>query len=118
MPDIRLQTRRFELGGKEYEILINMNVLADLQEQHDGSLAAVLEAGHGLRTALEVLAAMINEANDLAGSPERFTAREIGRILPPSRAAELQPLVAELLHAALAPDESEEDAPESENSKN
>ena len=42
MGDIRLKKHPFEYGGKAYELSANMNVLADLQELHDGNLNAVL----------------------------------------------------------------------------
>ena len=117
--DLRLQSRRFEVGGKEYEILVNMNVLADLQEAHGGSLAEALDAGRGeLHIALEVLAAMLNEAADAAGAKERFTARSLGRILPTARAGEIQTIVAELLHAALAPDDGAQASEDGADSKN
>ena len=69
MGDIRLKTRRFSLGGKEYEICVNMNVLADLQEAHDGSIAAVLNPKAELRTSLEIMAAMLNEACRSSSTP-------------------------------------------------
>ena len=110
MADIRLKTRRFSLGGKEYEICVNMNVLADLQEQHDGSIAAVLNPKAELRTSLEIMAAMLNEASDAAGDPERFTARALGRQIEPSRINEVREIVQELVHAALMSDEPEDAA--------
>lgn len=121
MTDIRLKTRRLTVGGKEYELVCNMNVLADLQEMHDGDLNEALNiTKHGLRTALEAAALMLNEACDISGDPKRFTARELGRILPPTQAAQLQDVTLELITAALSSVTDEEDpAPEEiEESKN
>ena len=122
MADLRLQTRRFELGGKEYEVLLNMNVLADLQEAHGGNFSEILDPKQSFKMALEVLAAMLNEAADAAGEPERYTARGLGRILPIERSAEVRDLVNELLTAALAPYATDDDADDadaaSEDSKN
>ena len=112
MADIRLKTRRFSLGGKEYEICVNMNVLADLQEAHDGSIAAALDPKAELRTSLEIMAAMLNEANDAAGDPERFTARGLGRLIEPARTDELREIVRELVRAALRSAAPEDAAPE------
>ena len=54
MQDIRLKTRRLTVGGKEYELACYMNVLADLQEMHDGDINEALAiTKHGLRTALD-----------------------------------------------------------------
>ena len=121
MQDIRLKTRRLTVGGKEYELVCNMNVLADLQEMHDGDINEALNiTKHGLRTALETAALMLNEANDISGDPKRFTARELGRILPPAKAAQLQDVTLELITAALSSVTEDEDEPadETEESKN
>ena len=120
MQDIRLKTRRLTVGGQEYEICCNMNVVADVQEMHGVTLSDALNVGqHGLRTALEFAAAMINDAADAAGRPERYTPRQLGRILPPGQMDELYEIVSELVGAALASTE-EDEAPqtEGEESKN
>lgn len=111
MSDIRLKTEKFELGGKTYELVCNMNVLADLQEMGGGNIVEVLAPGREMRLTTEGLAAMLNEANDASGDPERFTPRQIGRILPISRLNEARELVISLINAALAPDA---DAPKGE----
>lgn len=106
--DIRLKTRRFTLGGKTYDLAVNMNVLADLQEMHGGSILEALDKRHEMRTAIETLAAMINDANDASGSAERVTPRQVGRMLTVDDLNELRGIVGEMLSAALARDEAAE----------
>ena len=97
MNDIRLREAPFELDGKSYTLRCNMNVLADVQEAYGGNLAPALSTRGTLRSALEFLAAMLNEDADLRGlfepgvtpegypcAPElekRFTAKMLGRKL-------------------------------------
>lgn len=110
MTDIRLKTRRLNVGGRDYEITCNMNVLADLQEAHGGSIAEALDvSGRGVRAALEIAAAMLNDAADAQGLPERFTDRSLGRLIPPARIGELSDIVTELVSAALADPEPDPD---------
>ena len=61
MGDIRLKKHPFEYGGKAYELSVNMNVLADLQELHDGDLNAVLLKGRTMKTVFEIAAAAMND---------------------------------------------------------
>lgn len=97
MSDLRLREIPFELDGVSYTLRCNMNVLADVQEAYDGNLAPALSTRGTLRSALEFLAAMLNEDADQRGlfepgvtpegnpcAPEldkRFTARQLGRKL-------------------------------------
>lgn len=100
MEDIRLKTAEFELGGKIYKLCCNNNVLADVQAAF-GSLGEALSSGHGLRTSLVCLAAMLNEYCDANGLPERFTEKAVGRLLPPQRNDELTEIVMPLVFDAL-----------------
>ena len=81
MEDIRLKKHLFEYGGKTYELSVNMNVLADLQELHDGDLNAVLQKKRTMKTVFEIAAASMNDYADGKGWPERATAKELGRTL-------------------------------------
>lgn len=111
MTDIRLESMPFELGGRTYELRCNMNVLADVQELHNGDFAAAM-TGDPVRSALEFLAAMLNDYADEQGWPERFTAKELGRILAPrelpmGRITEIMALVIRAITPASAPPEAE-----------
>lgn len=75
--DVRLKTMPFEFRGKTYELACNMNVLADVQEAYDGDFTRALTGR--VKPLMEFLTAMLNDAADTAGWPERFTAREVGR---------------------------------------
>lgn len=97
MSDIRLREIPFELDGVKYTLRCNMNVLADVQEAYGGDLTPALSMRGTLRSALEFLAAMLNEDAEIRGlfepgvtpdgypcAPElskRFTARQLGRKL-------------------------------------
>lgn len=97
MSDIRLREVPFELDGRHYTLRCNMNVLADVQEAYNGDLGPALSKRGTLHSALEFLAAMLNDDADLQGlfdpgttpegyprAPElekRFTARQLGRKL-------------------------------------
>lgn len=102
--DIRLKTVPFEWEGRTYNLCCNMNVLADVQEAFDGNFDAALSQKSTLRGVLAFLAAMLSDAADTMGAPERFTAREIGRKLPLARRVEVQNLVMGLVMASCAPD--------------
>lgn len=75
--DVRLKTVPFEFRGKTYTLACNMNVLADVQEAYNGDFSRVLTGR--VEPLMEFLAAMLNDAADSAGWPERFTGREVGR---------------------------------------
>jgi len=108
--DLRLKTVPFEWEGRTYDLCCNMNVLADVQEAFDGNLDAALSQRSSLKGVLTILAAMLSDAADTMGVPERFTAREIGRKLPLARRVEVQNLVMELFLASCAPLEQAPDA--------
>ena len=81
MGDIRLKTVDYQYGGHTYRLACNMNVLADVQEAYEGNLMKALNTARSLRAILVFLAAMLNDAADTEGRPERFTAKQLGREL-------------------------------------
>lgn len=82
--DIRLEQMPFVIGDKEYQLRCNMNVLADVQEAFGGDFVSALDGKSTMRSALEFLAAMLNDYADEKGWEERFTAKSLGRIFKPS----------------------------------
>ena len=62
--DIRLKTIPLEFDGETYQLAVNMNVLADVQEENGGDLQAVLNKKGILTGLLAFLSAAINEAAD------------------------------------------------------
>lgn len=101
--DIRQKTDTLTVGGKAYTITCNFNVLADVQAQYGGSLVAALREAttKPLHTALVFAAAMLNEAADAAGEPERFTPAELGRALPAAMPGVFADRIMALVWAAL-----------------
>lgn len=81
MPDIRLKVLPFELEGKTYLLRCNFNVLADVQAACGGDLLSLLNSPANLATVREFLPAMLNDYADEMGWPERFTARQLGRMM-------------------------------------
>lgn len=79
--DLRLPTMPFEFNGKTYELCCNMNVLADVQEAYNGSLMAALRNPSSIKAATTFLSAMLNDCAETNGWPERYTARQVGRLL-------------------------------------
>lgn len=82
MRDIRLEEIPFELDGKTYLLRCNMNVLADVQEAFGGTIGGALSGESVNRSVMEFMAAMLNDYADEQGWPDRFTARQLGRMLP------------------------------------
>ena len=108
MEDIRLKKHPFEYGGKTYELSVNMNVLADLQELHDGDLNAVLQKKRTMKTIFEIAAASMNDYADREGWPERVTAKELGRTIGMSGFKRLcEPMMDMLIAAIREPDDQE-----------
>lgn len=105
--DIRLKTVPFEWAGKTYPLCCNMSVLADVQDAFDGDLDAAL-GKRSLRGVLEFMAAMLNDAADTAGWPERYTAKEIGRRLSVADRRRLTDIVMGLVLSSCAADEPEQ----------
>lgn len=79
--DIRLKSLAYQYGGHTYNLVCNMNVLADVQEAMNGNLSKALSQISSIKNTLTFLAAMLNDAADTEGRPERFTAKELGRSL-------------------------------------
>lgn len=115
--DIRLKTVPFEFLGKTYTICCNMNVLADVQEAFDGDLDRALQRGSSVRSVLEFLAAMLNDSADSNGWEERFTARQLGRMLPAGKNQELFTMVMDLVANSCASPESESDEDDEKNAE-
>lgn len=107
MEEIRLKKHPFEYGGKTYELSVNMNVLADLQELHDGDLNAVLQKKRTMKTVFEIAAASMNDYADRKGWAERVTSKELGRTLGMSGFKQLcEPMMDMLIAAIKEPDDS------------
>ena len=79
MRDIRLEEIPFEFDGKRYMLRCNMNVLADVQEAYGGDFGKALAVKNSTGSAMEFLAAMLNDYADEQGWPEHWTARQVGR---------------------------------------
>ena len=79
--DIRLKSLAYQYGDHTYTLVCNMNVLADVQEAMNGNLSKALSQTSSIKNTLTFLAAMLNDAADTEGRPERFTAKELGRRL-------------------------------------
>ena len=122
MSDIRLREIPFELDGVKYTLRCNMNVLADVQEAYGGDLTPALSMRGTFHSALEFLAAMLNEDAEIRGlfepgvtpdgypcAPElskRFTARQLGRKLKRDQIPMTQ--IFSLVTAELTPPRAEE----------
>lgn len=114
--DIRLKSIPLEFDGETYQLTVNMNVLADVQEENGGDLRAVFGKKRIFAGLLAFLSAAINEAADAKGLQKRYTPRQVGRLLTPEQFFALQTPMMELVAAALGtgapedPSETEEDA--------
>lgn len=112
--DIRQKTEKIEIEGRELTITCNFGVLADVQEMYDGNLLKALEDARKkpLRVALTWAAAMINDALDAEGEGKRYTAAQLGRILPTYMPGAFTDKIMGLVWAALEPpDEAKAEAP-------
>lgn len=116
------KTLPFEHGGKTYQLYVNMNVLADLQELHGGTLDPLLSRKRTMKTVFETVAAAMNEYAYDQGWPERFTAKDIGRIMTPKRFSEVSASVVDMIYQAVyepdteRPDEAQSAENQSEES--
>lgn len=114
--DVRLKAIPLEFDGETYQLTVNMNVLADVQEENGGDLRAVFGKKRIFAGLLAFLSAAINEAADAKGLQKRYTPRQVGRLLTPEQFFALQTPMMELVAAALGPgapedpSETEEDA--------
>lgn len=97
------------LRGKTYRLVCNMNVLADVQAQNGGNLSGLLKSRETLRSSLQFLAAMVNEAADANGWPERYTAKELGRELTWPQFTDISSQIKALVAAAIVVPDSASD---------
>ena len=91
----------FEYGGKTYQLYVNMNVLADLQELHGGVIEPLLSRKRPMKTVFETVAAAMNEYAYDQGWPERFTGRDIGKMMNLKRFGEISEPILEMIFQAL-----------------
>jgi hypothetical protein len=101
MSGIRQKMLPFAYGGKTYLLRCNMAVLADVQEENGGRLSPALSGERGMKNALQFLAAMMNDYADEQCWPERYSWRDLGRVLRPKEvpASEIIGLVLDALTA-------------------
>ena len=83
--DIRLKTQPFNFDGKTFQLCCNMNVLADVQSVYEGNIRIALESPDKVRSLLEFLTAMLNDYADSQNWEERYTSRQVGRLLKQSQ---------------------------------
>jgi hypothetical protein len=85
MSDLRPKPVSVSIGGREYGLLFDLNAIDEIQDRLDISISQIGELLTGERRAYKaikaILAVLINEAADAAGSPERVTEAQIGRML-------------------------------------
>ena len=98
------------MAGETYQVVCNMNVWADVQEAFDGDIIDALQLSG--KAALEFCAALINDANDETGRPERVTARQLGRLIAPAEMVGIRSTLMELIKDALSSGEEEEQSDE------
>ena len=101
MEDIRLMHHSWKFASRDWDLVCNMNVLADVQEAFGGDLSNALSGGT-IRTVREFLAAMLNDYADSQGWQIRYTGTELGRRISWEEFQEIQPIVMELVMAALS----------------
>lgn len=100
MSDVRLQAVPFELEDKTYQLRCNFNVLADVTEEYGGELPDPFDQATQLRVCLSFFTAMVNDYADEQGWPERYTPKQLGRVLS-ADAAMLLRLVMPLVVSAV-----------------
>ena len=107
MTDIRRKSLPFEHNGKTYILRCNMAVLADVQAENGGRLSPALSGERGMKNALQFLAAMMNDYADEQCWPERFSWRELGRVLHRNQvpASQIINMVFDELRASSSPSE-------------
>lgn len=108
MTDIRRKSLPFEYNGKTYILRCNMAVLADVQAENGGRLSPALSGERGMKNALQFLAAMMNDYADEQCWPERYSWRELGRVLHRNQvpASQIINMVFDELRASSSPSES------------
>lgn len=124
METTKWKTVDYELDGRKYRLMCNMNVLADVQDEYNGNLVQALNAVHGLKSTLVFLAAMLTDAADTQGItdenglPLRFTRKQLGRKLTMHQTLEAGTRIYPLIQAAVTPPEEELGEKTSEDEKN
>lgn len=119
------RTLPFEHGGKTYQLYVNMNVLADLQELHGGTIEPLLSRQRTMKNVFETVAAAMNEYAYDQGWPERFTGRDVGKMMTAKRFGEIADRIIEMIFQAVyepdaaRPDEAQpaENQPEESDEK-
>ena len=123
METTKWKTVDYELDGRKYRLMCNMNVLADVQDEYNGNLVQALNV-HGLKSTLVFLAAMLTDAADTQGItdenglPLRFTSKQLGRKLTMHQTLEAGTQIYPLIQAAVEPPEEEAGEKTSEDEKN
>lgn len=117
MADIRIPSADVEVCGRGYHIEMNMNVLADLQEQNDGNMLDFLRGNRTYKTGMMIAAALLNEAADIAGTGEHFDAKTLGRQMNTAKALKLVDTCINLLYDALRDEEVEDVEEDAENNE-
>lgn len=124
METTKWKTVDYELDGRKYRLMCNMNVLADVQDEYNGNLVQALNAVHGLKSTLVFLAAMLTDAADTQGItdenglPLRFTSKQLGRKLTMHQTLEAGTQIYPLIKDAVEPPEEEAGEKTSEDEKN
>lgn len=112
----------FEHGGKTYQLYVNMNVLADLQELHGGTIDPLLSRKRTMKNIFETVAAAMNEYAYDQGWPERFTSHDVGKMMTAKRFGEIADRIIEMIFQAVyepdteRPDEAQPTENQSEES--
>lgn len=118
MEDIRLKHHSWKFASREWDLVCNMNVLADVQEAFGGDLSNALQGGT-IRTVREFLAAMLNDYADSQGWQIRYTGKDLGRRISWDEFQEIQPVVMDLVMGALSGSSEEaEQTTETDNDPN
>lgn len=117
MADIRIPSADVEVCGRGYHIEMNMNVLADLQEQNDGNMLDFLRGNRTYKTGMMIAAALLNEAADIAGTGEHFDAKTLGRQMNTAKALKLVDTCINLLYDALRDEDAEDVEEDTENNE-
>ena len=124
METTKWKTVDYELDGRKYRLMCNMNVLADVQDEYNGNLVQALNAVHGLKSTLVFLAAMLTDAADTQGItdenglPLRFTSKQLGRKLTMHQTLEAGMQIYPLIQAAVETPEEDAGEKTSEDEKN
>lgn len=100
MTSIRLEKKQLEFDGRVWELRCNMAVLEALQSSVGGDFGAVMKLPV-MQAPAEILAAMLNDYAEDMGWPERYTAKQIAKMVPFASMRELD--VVGMLTRAIIP---------------